>query len=89
MTRAARTRPDYGPQDPHAPGRKLAAYGATLAILSRLRPGEEMVYHRDSDRRCAGAFAAASDAHEQGTVTLTQRREDGKLVWLATRRGRR
>ena len=82
-----RPHPDIAPADPHAPGRKLATYGATLAILSRLRPGEEMVYHRDSQRRCAGAFAAAADAHEQGTVTLTQRREDGKLVWLATRKG--
>ncbi len=76
------------PPDLHAPGRKSRAYGATLAVLSRLRPGELMVYHTDGQPRCSGSFAAAFDAHEQGTVTLTQRRVDGKLEYLATRRKR-
>jgi hypothetical protein len=83
MTRAARRHP----VDPHTPGRKVAGYGAALAILSRLKPGETWVYRRDRERRCAGAFAAAYDAYVQGTVTLTQRREDGVLQWVATRRG--
>ena len=47
---------------------------------------KELTYHRDREDRCSGAFAAAYDAYEQGTVTLTQRRTDGRLHYLATRR---
>lgn len=81
--------PDYGPVDPHAAGRKSGAYGAMLKILAALKPGEETVYHLDGDARCGGSFAAVYDAHEQGTVTLTQRRTGGRLHYLATRRVRR
>lgn len=76
----------HDPQDPHASGRRSRGYGTMLARLGKLRPGEELVYHRDGEDRCPGAFAAASDAHEQGTVTLTQRRTDGRPHYLATRR---
>lgn len=76
----------HDPQDPHASGRRSRGYGAMLARLGKLRPGEELTYHQDREDRCSGAFAAAYDAYEQGTVTLTQRRTDGRLHYLATRR---
>ena len=89
MNRSDRTHPNFAPMDPHAAGRKLAGYGATLSALGKLKPGECLVYHRGDCPRCAGAFAAANDAYEQGTVTLTQRRQDGVLEYLVTRRRRR
>lgn len=78
----------HDPQDPHASGRRSRGYGTMLARLGKLRPGEELTYHRDREDRCSGAFAAAYDAYEQGTVTLTQRRTDGRLHYLATRKPR-
>ena len=80
---------DYGPADSHEAGRKSGAYGAMLKILAALKPGQETVYHLDGDTRCGGSFAAVFDAYEQGTVTLTQRRTDGRLHYLATRKARR
>ena len=87
-TRRLRDRhPDYGGcEDPHAKGRKSPVYGRTLDALARLRPGEGLVYHTDGAARLPGAFAAVADVTEQGTVIPVQRREDGRLVWVARRR---
>ena len=53
--------------------------------LKQAKPGEQLVYHAGGNRPDDRLFIDAWEAHLEGKVLLVQKREAGRLNYLAIR----